>query len=514
MAVFVPFSAHAGPVDPPLAQTQTPGEPAADIAVEDADPTTPVTTFGDAIQRSYRLQPALLAERAKARSVDYLLPQARAQYGPRIDFQATYGYQRDNIEVAPGTFRSRSGWSSTASAILTQPLYTFGRNAAATRTAAAQISFERAVLRSTEAQVLFDATSAYVSVIRDRAGIAIARDNLSLLERELSDNRARFAVHAATATDVDQVETRVGVARAQLLSAQRAIETSEAEFVHMVGALPGNLSQPNPLRLPTESLEEAYAFADLHNPVIEAANARERNSRAQWDAARADLLPRVDLRGRADFGSATPYSDSLRQTGLRGEVVISGPLFDSGLRRARVAEAKEANDADWRLVDQAGRDTRNDLAASWSEWQTLQASTVSLEHAVASAQSAYDGALVQERAGFRTTLEVLDLARELLSARTSLNAATSGAYIAQARILRVMGVMEQEYLFPDLPANDPETHFDRAKHSGDVPLVTPALRAVDGVFLSSPANRPNRDRSATMHAIAAQASPAPSQKYR
>lgn len=211
-------------------------------------------------------------------------------------------------------------------------------------------------------------------------------------------------------------------------------------------------------------------------------------------------MPRVDLRGRASYGSITPYSDRLRESELRGEVVVSGTLFQSGQGRARYEEAEAANDADWRLIDQVQRESRVEVADAWNQWLALTASTENLARAVEHAQSAYDGALLQERAGMRTTLDVLDLARELLSARTNYNAATSGAYLAQARLLFSLGALEQAYLFPQAPRYDVERHFDKVKRDGDIPVFTPLLRKLDGVIAGSRRDRPLRDPSAAVTA--------------
>jgi len=88
---------------------------------------TPVTGLEEAIRRAYWHNPRILAERARKRSTDFRLPQARALYGPRIDYQLDYGYRRDRIELLPDRFRTSSGWTGTVSAIVDQPLLTFGR---------------------------------------------------------------------------------------------------------------------------------------------------------------------------------------------------------------------------------------------------------------------------------------------------------------------------------------------------------------------------------------------------
>lgn len=456
----------------------------------------PVGSLVDALDRTYWTSPKLLAERARLRATDYRVPQARSLYGPRLIYQASYGYQRDNFELPAGGYIAQSGWSSVASAILTQPLYTFGRNAAAEQAAVAQVSFQRSVLRYTEQQAIYEAISAYASVLRDRAGVGIARDNLALLERELTDTSTRFKAREVTSADLDQVRTRVEQGRAQVYAAERLAASSDARFLSIVGSPAGELVQPNPLPVPAASLEEAYAYAEQHDPVITAAYAREKISRAQKEAAKAEMRPRIDLRGRADYGSASPYTDDLRETQLRGEVIVSGPLFESGLRRARVAEADATNDADWRLIDSASREQRAEVADAWNEWLSQSASISRLKAAVSAADTAYSGALLQERAGLRTTLDVLDLARELLIARSSYNAASANAYVAQARLLAALGALGYSNLFPDKPRHDPATHFDKVNNSGDVPLLTPLLRGLDSALTGSRKDRPLRDPSA------------------
>ncbi|WP_340264842.1 TolC family outer membrane protein [Sphingobium mellinum] len=462
-------------------------KPAIDIA-------TPVQTLHEAVKRAYWTNPTLLAQRAQLRALDYRLPQARAGYGPKLDISGSYGYERDNFELSTGGYIAAADWTATAAAVVTQPLYTFGRIAADERGANANISFGRNALRATEMKVLLNAIVAYASFIRDNDGVIIARDNLALLARESADTATRLHAGEATSTDHQQVETRVSLGRAQLYAAQEQLESSRAEFLRATGGLPGDLAAPQSLSLPVASLEEAYAFAQRSDPILAAAYSREKVSRAALQAARAEQMPRVDLRGRAESGTIQPYSSALRQTSLRGEVVVSAPIFDSGLRRARIAEAREANDSDWRLIDAALRDSRVEVASAWNMMVAQRASVVELMASADSAQRAYDGALQQERAGLRTTLDVLDLARELLTARTALNNSRTEAYLAEARLLAAMGALDGHYLLPDETLYDPDTHYARSRNDGDVPLLTPMIRALDGIGSRSElANRTIRD---------------------
>lgn len=474
---------------------ELPEETPADLRAALMTP-TPVTALAEALGRTYWTNPALLAQRAANRSVDWRVPQARANFGPKLSASGSYGWQRDNFEVSEAQYLAQRGWAATAQAVLTQPLFSFGRNTASERFALAQHDFQRGQLASGEQQAMLDAITAYVGVLRDRAGVAIAADNLALLEQELADNGQRLKAREVTSTDVQQVETRVELGRAQLLAARRAAAGSEALFLRVAGAPAGAAAAPNPLDLPVRTLEEAYAFAETHNPVLAAARAREAISRQQVAIARAEMRPRVDLRGSGELGTLSPYSNALRQNTLRGEVQVSAPIFESGQRSARLAELEAANDADWRLMDGAFRDNRAAVADAWSEWQGQLGAVDRLAAAVESARRAYDGALLQERAGMRTTLDVLDLARELLSARTSYNGAVAGVTVAKARLLFAMGSLDYGWLQPDAARYDAEGHFRAVRRKGDVPLLTPLMRALDGITSGPAASRPLRDPAA------------------
>jgi outer membrane protein TolC len=260
---------------------------------------------------------------------------------------------------------------------------------------------------------------------------------------------------------------------------------------------PGELAPPEPLTLPVAALPEAYALADNESPLVRAAQARERVSRAFLAATRAESAPRVDLRGSADYGSVSEYARDLRSTRLRGTVTLSVPLLDSGARAAESGQAREANSADLQLIAVAQRDSRTAVATGWNN---VLAARLSIDHyrqAVESAQRAYENAQRQERAGMRTTLDVLDLARDLLNVRNAYNAALAQEYQARAELLATLGRLDPAGMSEGLKLYDPATHFRKVRGKGDIPLLTGTLAALDGVVLPNlKTDRPSPDPAA------------------
>ena len=474
-----------------------------DFGVTHSAAQMPVTTLAQAVALAYRGNPRLQAARADARSADYRYPAARSQFGPSLSVSGAYNFTRNRSEVLPGQWLGAQGFTSTAGAVLNQPLLTFGRNSAAAAGALAESQFARDSLRVTEADVMLAIVGSYVRLQREANAVTIAKQNLELLDRQYRDNAERFRVRDITSSDLQQIETRVAFGRAQVTNALGQLGTAQGAFLRDVGARPGTLAAPDVIDVKVASLAQALAVAEVNAPLVRAAQAREKVSRAAWEATKAESRPRLDLQGTADYGTLTPYSDRARTTQLVGRAVLTQPLIDSGLRNARRNEAAQANQADWRLIDDAVRATHQSVTEAWN---VLTAARASLDHyrvAVDAAQRAYDGAQLQQRAGDRTTLDVLDLARDLLNIRLSYNAAVADEYVARAALLAAMGQLEAPLLVPGLAGYDADAHFRRVRGKGDVPLLTPLLSRIDGVANGDTMrDRPLRDPAA-LEAVAA-----------
>ncbi|MEO5587214.1 MAG: TolC family protein [Novosphingobium sp.] len=470
----------------------------------------PIRTFARAVEATYHYYPELLSLRASLRGTDNTYARARADFGPKISMEASHSYQRDRSEITEDVYVGDQGFSSTGTLILSQPLLTFGRNHANQANALAQIAFARDSLRLREAEVLLALVNAYIAVIRDTEILAISRENLRLLERQAVDNTARFGKREITIADLDQVTTRVELGRAQMLAAQGDLATSRARFMRYTGAEAGELAVPSQLGLAVTGVDQALALAQAAGPTIRAAQSREKISRALLAAAKAEVRPRVDLEGSASHGAVSRYNNQLVGTGVKASVIGRLALWDSGERSARIREAEEANDADWRLIDLAARESRESVMAAWDQWQAARLSLSHYQGAVRAAERAYAGSVEQERAGFRTTLDVLDLARDLLSVRTSFVQAVATDLTARAALLAAMGEMEAPRLVPGIEPYDPSEHFRDVARKSDLPLITDSLTAIDGVLNGDlTSDRPIRDRSATTAVTPAFPGPVP-----
>jgi len=499
---------------PKVEPASTAGEPLVcrqDMMCQLADPVGPtrprspremvvspaITTLADAIAMAYRNNPLLLSSRAQVRSADYGVPVARSAYGPSVTVTLGDTFTRTKEELLAGLWVGARGWAYTATAVLTQPILTFGRNAANEYAAIATAEYQREALRLTEMQVLGNVIAAFIAVRRDTALLTIARENLAILDLQLQGNRARFKYKDLTRTDLDQTESERETAQAILLRAQGQLGVSQKQFMQYVGAPPGNLAD---LDLPEprfSNLSDAYAFAEQNSALISTARAKERVSHATEQAARADFRPRVDAQGSVGYSSNSPYNNQLRNTQVVVQLALTQPLFDSGLRAGRLHEAKEANESDWRLIDSALRDTREAVGTAWDQLAAARQGIVHFQNAMARAKSAYVGAVRQQKAGDRSTFDVLVLASNFQSMRNNYYNALATEASAKLNLMGAMGLLEARYLNPNVKLYDAQAHFEKVARQGNFPILTQVLSQIDRSFLPGVSRpRPVRDEGA------------------
>ena len=144
-----------------------------------------------ALVQAYQNNPSLNSQRAALRATDENVPQALSGYRPNLSATANAGYQytdtlshrstsryfrtRHYSSIA-GPFKSRS-----VGATATQTLFNGFQTDNRTRQAESQVLGARETLRITEQNVLLDAATAYMNLLRDTAILDLQRRNVEVL---------------------------------------------------------------------------------------------------------------------------------------------------------------------------------------------------------------------------------------------------------------------------------------------------------------------------------------------
>jgi outer membrane protein len=425
-------------------------------------------TLNDALIATYGSNPTLQAERAQLRATDEGVNQAISAWRPTVIASGAIGqrrtHSRTQVNNAGGAafvtqqrnLDPRSGDIRLEQSLLNaEDIYSFGAAKADVRTG-------RQELIEVEQDVLLDAVTAYVDVLRDEAVVALNLNNSQVLTRQLDASRARFDVGEITRTDVAQSEARLSGAKTSLREAEARLATSRAAYQRVVGHAPQGLEQPAGLPSLPESLDTAQSMALDGNPTLKAARAREEASRKRLNAAMGALLPTVGLSaGVAYQDDATFPGDRRRSEEYLAEVRV--PIYQGGAEYSEIREARQLNSRDRIRIAESQRSTIESTTTAWENYEAARMRIVSGEEQVRANRVALDGVRQELEVGARTTLDVLDAEQEYLDAQVALAQSRRDEVVAAYALIAAIGGLTAPELGLPVDYYDPAEHYKKVR---------------------------------------------------
>ena len=321
----------------------------------------------------------------------------------------------------------------------------------------------------------------YADVRRDQEALRIRQANVSVLQKQLEESRARFEVGEITRTDVAQSQSRLAASQALLSSAVAQLATSRANYAAIVGQNPGEL-QPEPslgFMLPNNP-DEAFSVAEKLNPQLRSQEYAEQASRARIAAARAERMPSVSLRASYGYtGYINPYDSGKMTTEMTAAAVLNVPIFTGGYNNSRIRQQIERNNVDRVTIEVQRRTVLQNVTQAWNQLVAARASIGSTDEAVRAAAIAAEGTGEEQKVGLRTNIDVLNAEQELRNDQLSAVGARHDEYVAAATVLQAMGRLEAKNLIPAVTQYDPKRYFRKLRFAaGYVPWEEP-VAAID-----------------------------------
>ncbi|MCB1522454.1 MAG: TolC family outer membrane protein [Hyphomicrobiaceae bacterium] len=423
--------------------------------------TASAETLRQALSNAYRYNPRIDAERARLRATDEEVARANSGYRPRVSASADIGVQ--HTETRPSAASNGTTNPRGYSINLTQPLFTGFQTRNAVGEAESGVRAGRETLRDVERQVLLQAVTAYMDVVRDQAVVRLQENNVSVLSRELKATRDRFAVGEVTRTDVAQAEARRAGATSSLDLARANLKGSRATYERVIGNPPSNVRDPGPPdRFIPKSLNEALAIGEQENALIIASLYREQAARYTVDRIRGELLPSAQLEASwTDRFDTSRFNDETEQGSITGR--LSVPIYQGGEVTARVRQAKHIHVSRLQEVEQVRTEVREAVIASWSQLQAARGQVQSDRTQVQANQTALTGVREEEKVGQRTLLDVLNAEQELLNAQVQLVTDERNLVVAGYTVLSAIGRLDANRLAVASYVYDPEIHYEEVR---------------------------------------------------
>ncbi len=438
--------------------------------------TTP-HTLQEALIAAYSTNPTLLAARAATRSVDETVPAALAGWRPTVIVTGSFGGAAGSYQAAEGDPKTRNNRQPlTATATVTQPLFTGGRTQANVHQSENRVLAQRGRLIATEQLVFTNVIQDYVNVIQTQQVLQLNINNEQVLTRQLQATNDRFRVGEITRTDVAQAEAALANARATRQTSEGSVQTARAAFQRDVGFLPDRLVEPQPLAIPYKSAADATRIAAQNNPAIIYTMFDQAAAKDAVDIAFSALLPTVSATGTA-FRQDNSTLNNSRSLGVQALLNVSVPIYQGGAEYAGVRSARQTEEQARKTVDDTRRQIIQQSLTSWEQLVAARAAIESTRAAVRANEIALEGTQREAIVGSRTTLDVLNAEQTLLQSRVTLVQSLATLITSSYGVAAAVGRLTAQDLNLNVPLYDATTYYaavhDRLFGTGDYATSQP-----------------------------------------
>ncbi len=296
------------------------------------------------------------------------LLQARSNYYPTLGMDGAAAESKD-VEAALGQ-RDRS--TRRADLFLRWNLFNGLGDRSGKRTAEFEQLAANADLDAAQEQVALQVVQTYLEVLRLRQLLDLDAEYIAEQQRLVEDVRKRAEAGRIAQADLEQARASLIQAQLQQSQLRGQLRGAEERYRLLVGAAPGELSEPAiDASAAGMSLEDLMQQALAGNSRVRGAQQRAAARGEEVGVAAAALYPSFDLELRKRLYTEidpVPQVDTRSSTQLQFSYQL--PLGGSSYSRKR--EAVERKLAAQAAVDVELLQARSEIVQRWSSWQEVR----------------------------------------------------------------------------------------------------------------------------------------------
>ncbi|MGX5801967.1 TolC family outer membrane protein [Bradyrhizobium sp. Arg314] len=421
-------------------------------------------TITGALAKAYQYNSQLNAARAGVRVTDEGVAIAKSGWRPTVTGSSSIDYTSTRVQGATQNLTTGSFGIQ-----INQTLFDGFQTKNNVAAAESQVKASVESLRNTEENILFNAASAYMDVIRDRQVAALTAQNLQFLTEQARAARSRFEVGEGTRTDVAQADASRATAVAQLSAARATALASAATYHQIVGDEPGKLKAASPLaKLLPGNLDSALAVASADHPAILSTQHLVDAAAFSVKSSEGALLPQVTASaGISDnYSHSSPASVSRpngSSTSANIGATLTIPIYSGGRTSAIVRRDKESLSEARIQVDVSRDQVRQAVVSAWTQYVAARESLDANRQVIDAAQLALNGVIEERNVGQRTTLDVLNAQNTVITAKINQASSERDVVVASYAILSAMGHLSVDRLGLAVTKYKPEEHYNAVK---------------------------------------------------
>jgi adhesin transport system outer membrane protein len=356
-----------------------------------------------AVYRAMSGHPEVLALVANKEAIDQELEAAKGLSRPRINIEGRTGYLVD---------QNTNQMYSEAGAKLVQPLYDGGHATSEKKRQKERVS---SAIRRTEdaaATIALQAVQAYLEVQRSKLAAGLAADNLKATQAIVGRVRQRVNAGASDQTDMEQAMARLYSAKDSQAEASLRIQDAKTLYLTSIGDEPGKLvTPPLPKEYLSKSLASVISESRGSSPKILALHHDALAADAAIGTALSASRPTLNLELSANYHDGIDGSNA-QNSSLQGMLVMSFDLYNGGINKARVQEARSRAEEAMYQEQAVKLSVEREIRLAWNAYSTMGQRVAIYKNQSRSNKTLVRLRLDQYEAGTASLIGVLDAQNE------------------------------------------------------------------------------------------------------
>jgi outer membrane protein len=408
-------------------------------------------TLRQCIQVALEKHPSLTAAQENLSASRSRVDQATSPYLPQV--QASTGYSENHQTGGGLGDTTTKGYSSTLS--VNQTIYDFGKTGNNRRAAMANENSFDLDLHRVRAETILNVKQAYYALLQAKRLVLIAQQTLAQTEGHLKQAEAFFTAGSKPKFEVTRAEVDFNNARLGLINAQNAARIDTIALYNAMGIDPaGDIEiedAPSATAL-VPGLAEAQTTALANRPEMRKAESDIEAAKSRVHAEESNYYPTLAANGaytwsqgksqgqylgQPPFGG-TRYNSDLQDSWNAG-IMLTVPLFQGGLTRAKVGEARanqRALEAQQHLLRQT---ILLEVSQVYADLENASARISVMDSQLQKARESLTLAEGRYQAGVGQSLDVTDARVAAAKAETDQVQAQHDYQLAIARLNKAMG---------------------------------------------------------------------------
>jgi adhesin transport system outer membrane protein len=380
---------------------------------------------------------------------------AESEYFPKIDFSASFGVtdsgdHKHNNKKYDHAVVDQAYNSYTSSLKLTQNLFDgFGTMnkvdyQEARSLAAAYNYIEKAN------DIAFKMTTAYINVMRARALIQTARENVQINASIYQKVKDSFDAGLTSDSEVKKIKSSLSLAKSDLTVQINNSKDKEYNFKKILGRMPdiANMQSPDLNIAMPESLQRANLYAINHNPSILTAKYDLKGAQALKKQREKDFYPTVNLELTQNYNDQNIPNAAFANPNdsFVARIVLNYNLYNGGADAALSQKNISKINQELEIKRTLKRKVIEQLELSWNAYEMIAIQLKDLRKYKKYSEETLKLYKDEYDLGRRSLLDLLSAQNDVINSRSEIIKAEYAELLGKYRVLDAMGLLPEAVL--------------------------------------------------------------------